>query len=352
MESRDRQPIRLLAVTNMLPSVKTPALGTFIKQQIDSLIDIGIEVEVLLVDRVTGGMKSYWNLSEKVQAMVKASRPHIVHVMYGGIMADLATRAVGDLPAVVTFHGSDLLGENLSGVTRKVISRFGVRASFNAAARSDRVVVVSEQLRKILLSKVDTSKIRIIPCGIDLKRFAPLDRNSCCETLGWRSESFHVLFPANTGDPVKRPELAKSAVEILRSRGVDVELHLLSGVPYERVPLWFNGSDVLLLTSLHEGSPTVVKEALACDIPVVSVDVGDVSERIAGIDGCYLATPDPRDLAEKLFLVHSGPGRISSRQKIEALSADKVAIQLKELYQEVLGLSFDSHRPSTRLILT
>jgi glycosyltransferase involved in cell wall biosynthesis len=101
------------------------------------------------------------------------------------------------------------------------------------------------------------------------------------------------------------------------------------------VPLWINASDVLLLTSFHEGSPTVVKEALACGVPVVSVDVGDVRERIQGVKGCYIATPDPNDLAAKLRLVFSTGQRISSHN-IQEVSLESVAVKLKRFYSDLL----------------
>ena len=97
--------------------------------------------------------------------------------------------------------------------------------------------------------------------------------------LGWDPKRFHVLF-ATSGNPVKRPELAQAAVGELCRMGVQAEIHLLQDLPNSVVPVWINGSDVLLLTSLHEGSPTIVKECLACNLPIVSVDVGDVAERI------------------------------------------------------------------------
>jgi teichuronic acid biosynthesis glycosyltransferase TuaC len=111
-------------------------------------------------------------------------------------------------------------------------------------------------------------------------------------------------------------------------------------VPHEEVPVWLNASDVVLLTSLHEGSPNIVKEALACNIPVVSVDVGDVRERIQGIEGCYLVDPEPGDLAAKLQMVHAGSRRVVSRIKIQELSLERVALQLKKFYSEVL-VSFE-----------
>src|SRR6266550_189054 len=202
----DRAPgrtMRVLAVTNMLPNEQRPSLGTFVEEQIRSLREIGVDVDVLLVNRTDKGMAAYFGLPRQIRRRVRSFRPDIVHVMYGGVMAALATHAVNDVPIVITFHGSDLLGENLSGLTRKLISRFGIWASIKAARHANKIIVVSSILESKLPPDIDRAKVRTIPCGIDLNRFKPYDQNDCRISLGWRADVFHVLFPANTGDPVK-----------------------------------------------------------------------------------------------------------------------------------------------------
>src|SRR5262249_36868175 len=139
----------------------------------------------------------------------------------------------------------------------------------------------------------------------------------------------------SAGNPVKRPGLARDAVEATKRLGINAEIHQLSGVAHNEVPVWLNASDIVLLTSLHEGSPNIIKESLACNVPVVSVDVGDVRERIQGIEGCYLALPEPGDLATKLSLVYAGPRRVPGRVKMQELSIERVALRLKEFYKEV-----------------
>jgi glycosyltransferase involved in cell wall biosynthesis len=114
-------------------------------------------------------------------------------------------------------------------------------------------------------------------------------------------------------------------------------MHYLSRVPNNEVAVWLNASDVLLLTSLHEGSPTIIKEALACDRPVVAVDVGDVRERIQEVEGCHLALPNAESLAAKLHLVHGGPRRVAGRIKVQELSLKSVALRLEEFYSELLS---------------
>jgi teichuronic acid biosynthesis glycosyltransferase TuaC len=172
---------------------------------------------------------------------------------------------------------------------------------------------------------------------VDLGRFTVLDRGSCRSRLGFHPDRFHVLVPASAvGDPRKRVWLARSAVARLNDRGLNAELHELSNVPHTEVPIWLNACDALILTSLHEGSPNVVKEALACDLPVVSVDVGDVRERIEAIPGCYLSDPSAEDLAAALTKVHEGSRRVAGRQQMEDLSNERIAERIRDFYEQVL----------------
>ncbi|MDR4464486.1 MAG: glycosyltransferase [Nitrospira sp.] len=328
--------MRVLAVTNLYPTSRSPAMGTFVEQQVLGLRRSGLDVEVMLVNRSEGGMGSYFTMGAELRSRIERFQPDVVHAMYGGVLAERMTRIVKDRPTVVSFCGSDLLGELLSGPMRRVISEYGILASYIAARRAVGIVVKSRNLEEALPATVDRSKVRIIPNGVDLERFRPLDQVDCRNRLGWDSDKFHVLFPTNAGDPRKRLYLAQAAVDNANRSGLNAEMHQLQGVRHEAVPIWLNASNVVLLTSLHEGSPNVIKEALACDIPVVSVDVGDVSERVEGIEGCYIARPDAGDLGVKLGLVRTRGGRIRGRERMQALSLEQTALHLGSLYHEVV----------------
>jgi len=327
--------MRILAVTNLYPTKANPALGTWVEQQVAGLRGVGVDVEVLYINRQGHGPGTYITVPDRVRAWIERFDPHLVHIMYGGVMADLATRVVQDRPSVVTFHGSDLVGEKVSSRLRRLLAGYGVMCSRRAAHRATGVVVVSKVLWDVLPADLDRDKVRIIPCGIDTTRFKPLEREQCRLQLRWRDDRFHVLFNSNGDDPVKQPALARAAVERLRGMGIAAEFQEMRRLPYTEIPTRLNAGDVLLLTSRHEGSPTIVKEALACNIPIVSVDVGDVAEQIRGITGCYLASPDAADLAAKLELVHQGPRRVDARWKMEELSIDRIGHRLKHFYDEL-----------------
>jgi glycosyltransferase involved in cell wall biosynthesis len=340
--SGSREPVpfphRILAVTNMYPGPRQMHQGTFVERQVAGLLRCGVPIEVLYVDRTGTGFAAYAGLGRRVLRRAAESRSDLVHVMYGGVMADTIVRCVRGLPTIVSFCGSDLLGSPEESFVRRWLSAYGVWASHRAARGATGVVVKSKNLFEVVVRRVEAGKVRIIPNGVDLERFRPMDRASCRERLGWSPSEFHVLFPANAGDPVKRPALARAAVETLRAGALRCNLHYLQGVSHAEVPRWLNGSDVLLLTSRHEGSPNIVKEALACNIPVVSVDVGDVRDRLEGIPGCFLAEADAEDLAAKLTLVHRGVGHVNGREPMHALSLENVAGQLRAFYHDTLAV--------------
>ena len=327
--------LRILAITNMYPTPARPGQGVFVEQQIQGLRAIGLKVKVVFLDRRRDGPGVYLGLERQVRQAIAEFNPHVLHVMYGGLMAWRVACRCHAAPLVVTFHGSDLLGENLSGLVRKFISRYGVHCSRRAARAADWVIVVARHLLGALRGWVPAEKVQVIPCGIDLDQFKPRDPALCRKQLGWDPARFHVVFASSNGDPVKRPDLAQAAVQKLNGHGINSELHWLSGVPNADVPVWLSASDSLLLTSMHEGSPTIVKEALACGLPIVSVPVGDVAERIAGLAGCHLAEPDPADLARKLKRVRDRGARLKCEARLAELSHLQIARRLRQCYAEL-----------------
>ena len=133
---------------------------------------------------------------------------------------------------------------------------------------------------------------------------------------------------------VKNAKLAQDSVSLIKN----AELIELKGYTREQVTALFYAVDAFLMTSFTEGSPQVVKEAMACGCPIVSVDVGDVAERIEGIDGCYIAERTPQDIASKLQEVFSLKTRTKGRERIIelGLTNDLVAKKLVDIYEDVL----------------
>jgi teichuronic acid biosynthesis glycosyltransferase TuaC len=328
--------VRILVVTNMYPSPATPGGGVYVAQQVESLRATGLDVEVLHFDRANQGPRAYSEVGRRIRQVVQQVQPELVHVVYGGVMAYLAVRAVRDRPVVVYFRGSDLLGSPAEPLVRRLAIQLGVLASRRAARRAAGATVDSQNLRAALPRGAANGRVWVVPSGIDLKLFTPLDREECRAQLGWQLNRKYVLFPAAPTRREKRFELAEAAISHLRKAGCDADLRVLDGVPHKDVVTWINASDVVLLTSTHEGSPNAVKEALACNVPVVAVDVGDVRERLEQVPGCYVAAPAVTDVADKLRVALSTSRRVEGRRTLQELSLERTAEKLSDIYRRVL----------------
>lgn len=325
--------MRLLAVTNMLPTAANIRAGTFIEQQIRSLVARGIEVRTLHLDRKGGGMSVYRHTISRVRRVAGECRPDVVHTMYGGLMGWMVSRAVPMLPIVQSFCGTDLQGAETGSLVLRARGRFGVLMSRLTLSRVREVVVKSRRLRDRLPAWFPPNRVTLIPNGVDLGSFCPLDRAKCRDALGWRHDAFHVVMATpSASDPNKRVWLAREALGVLRGRGVDAELHLMIEVRHDEVPTWLNAADAVVMTSVQEGSPNIVKEALACNRPVVAVDVGDAAEQIGGVEGCFLVDASALEVARGLDGVRGGPRVVAGREKVRQLSLECVADRLIDVY--------------------
>jgi glycosyltransferase involved in cell wall biosynthesis len=177
----------------------------------------------------------------------------------------------------------------------------------------------------------------VIPDGIDFARFYPLPRGQARAMLGWEQEKRYVLFAHDPAIPVKNSALARSALYRLAETGLNAELIIMHGQPQEQVMLAMNASDVLILTSLAEGAPNVVKEAMACNVPVVATNVGDVAQVIGRTPGCRVCAHDADELALALEAALRYPGPTTGRSAIAHLASTVVVERVLELYQQALA---------------
>lgn len=218
-------------------------------------------------------------------------------------------------PLVVTLWGSDLMG-NSNWPTRHL------------AGLADHVIVPSKKMLEYL-----DCDATVIPFGVDTNVFYPMSKEKARERIGWDKEKKIVLFPASPNRPVKNFELAKAVVESLSS---DVELRVLTGVPYERVPYYMNASDAVLLTSRRESGPMVVKEAALCNVPVVSTDVGFCSEVLSDISNSEVGT-SKSDLVKELNIVLSTSERSDGWKHSDEWSQNRMAEEIITVYNSVTG---------------
>ena len=182
-----------------------------------------------------------------------------------------------------------------------------------------------------------------MPTGVDSSVFYPSPKAKARAELGWGMNERVILFNAGGNPVVKRLKLARAASELVKDQCDSARLLILDGgVPPARVPLYMNASDCLLVTSLFEGSPTIVQEAMACNLPVVSVDVGDVKERLQGVEPSRIVSAEPTQIAQALAEILANPVRSNGTAKLQEISSIPLAEKTLAMYRQAL----DGQRPS------
>lgn len=294
----------------------TDYMAPFVYEQANALKWLGVECEFILVGR---GVSGYFSAMKRIRETVRSFSPDIVHAHYGfcGVIANMQRKA----PVITTFHGSDL-----NDRTTRFVSSLAIVLSKES-------IVVSEQLKERALIR---KNIHVIPCGINVDLLVPMEKEEARSLLGWSMDKKYILFSKEFFNKAKNYPLAKAAVDLYNSStGSDAELLEFIGYSREQVLWLYNAVDCIIMTSINEGSPQFIKEAMACNCPIVSVDVGDVRQVISGTDGCYIAERDPSDIARKLDMAISH-GKTLGRDKIlHSYESGVIARKVLSLYKEV-----------------
>lgn len=311
--------MKVLIVTNMYPTPTMPSFGTFVRDQVEALRRAGVEVDVFFVN----GRASKWNYLRAFPRLwwrLLRHRSAIVHAHY--VLAGLIARAQWGRRTVLTHHGAEALGQPAwqAPICKWLTPLF------------DEVIHVSEEIRRAL----NDDDGWVIPCGVDLDTFVLRPRAEARASLGLPPTKRLVLFAGDHWRPEKRFDLVEQAMVLVKQQLPDAELVLLTKQPHHVVPDYMCACDVLVLTSALEGSPMVVKEAMAANLPVVSVRVGDVAEVIGQTDGCALVECDPADIAAKLVAVLREPCRTDGRAHIDHLRHDRIAQRIVDVYRQAL----------------
>jgi glycosyltransferase involved in cell wall biosynthesis len=313
--------LSVLVVTNMYPDAENPDFGTFVQEQVEGLRARGLDVDVLIV----GGKRrklSYVDGLRRFRRRMHERRYDVIHAHYvfSGIIARLQWRS----PLVVSFHGEPA---RVVGLLSKLLAPF-VDA-----------VTVTSLAHKAQIGRQDAY---VVPCGVDMDLFVLMPKEEARQRLSLPQDKKLVLF-AGLVRPEKRVDIIRAAVDLAHHEDEKVELVIATCQPHDRMPLYMNACDVLVLASDYEGSPVVIKEAMACNLPIVSTDVGDVAQVIGGTEGCYICQQDPQDMAHKIELALARGQRTDGRCAVHALSLDRTVDSLLDMYEKVSGHSEDSH---------
>jgi glycosyltransferase involved in cell wall biosynthesis len=307
-------------------------MPAFIRSQADSLTAAGVQ---LLVYQVRGkGIKGYLGNVRPLRRFLRDNPVDVVHAHYGfcGITASLARRRE---PLVVSFMGESELAYDKEFGNPLLAHLMPVLDKAFARWRFDHTIFKSESLSKLLPGLRHAS---VVPNGVDTERFMPMDREEARRALGLPEDRPIVLWIGNTDRLVKDFHLAEAAVAEARSHAPGLEFLAVNGIPNAQLPLYYNAADVFLLTSVSEGSPNVVKEAMACGCPIVSTDVGDVRWVVGGTAGCHVtASRRPQELGAALAGILAARLRTSGPERIIALGLDtsSVAQRLIAIYRKL-----------------
>ena len=299
----------------IVASGNSAVISPFVKEQGDSLKEIGLDIDYFLIKGkgITGYLKNYFNLNR----LIKTNTYDIIHAHYG--LSGLLATFQSHVPVVITFHGSDV---NLN--------RTNFYLSFLASRLSNANIFVHESLSKKL--SLFSDKAEIIPCGVNLNLFKPIDKLASRDKLGLDHNYNYVLFSSSFNNKIKNAALAKLAL----SNFENIILLEMKGYSREEVHLLMNAVDILIVTSHSETGPLVVKEALACNCPIISTDVGDVKELANGTKNCYIVEYDAKQIEQRIRDILSSNKKSDGRAAVKHLSLEKIATDVYSVYKRVL----------------
>ena len=312
--------------------------GIFMKRQLKSLLDIGVDIDLEYLGNISNPFVFCRSL-KKIRGM--APKYGLIHSPYGSGCGYLVSKVNG--PKIVTLRGSDLYGcepSRLTGKFRDYISR---RMTNICLKEFSLIIVVSHRMKRMLCNELQ-KKTDVIPDGIDFNEFSPISREEARRSLGKKDQDqkWILYYPGLTlNDSNKRPYLAQATFTIVEKSVPNAQLMEAVNIPPAKMNLMVNACDVVLLTSIHEGWPNVIKEAMACNVPFVSTNVSDLMEIASTCPGCYVAEVDtPKELSTGIlqaFEMVDKYGRQNLRKNIEFLKTTYVANRLIQIYETVVN---------------
>lgn len=311
--------MRVLVVTNFVPDADTPQRGRWVLDQVEALRELGALVEVF---DFPPGRGEYLPAIRGLRRLLRRERFDLVHAHYG--LPGWCAKLAGARPLIVTYHGTDVRHRVVGPLSRRL------------ARRVDLVAAVSRALFETEAERPGLPQVpgaAILPCGPDLTRFRPLPRTQAREELELDAARPYLLFPADPARPEKRHDRAAAL-----AASVGAELLTGGSIEPERMPLWVNAANAVLVTSEYEGFGLAAVEALACDVPVLSTPVGVAPYALKGIAGTHCAPFGLDEWAALLQpLLEASDPRVEGTTRAASLSAVRMAERTLVAYRAVLG---------------
>jgi len=291
-------------------------ISPIVLNQGESLRSYGIDVQYYTI--CGKGLKGYLKSIPDLRKIWKKGSFDAVHAHYS--LSAMTASLAGCHPLVVSLMGSDVMSKGLWRLTIRLFYHF-----FWANC-----IVKSNGMKE----KLGLRNVEVIPNGVDCNVYKPLDKNECLHKLGWDESRRYILFAADPSRYEKNYKLALTAYNLLNNP--DIEMKIVTGVPNKEMPVYYNAADIVLMTSRWEGSPNVIKEAMACNVPIVSTDVGDVRWILGDTANCQFANPEAQDIARKVMNALNGTKRSNGRDRIFhlELDAESIARSIIHMYHE------------------
>lgn len=287
----------------------------FIDDQINAVSIYTNDIDVYLIKGK--GILGYLRNLRPLRKYIKEKKVDILHAHSG--LSGMLAALIRNKPLIVTYHGSDI-----NESKGNFLSVFPIlRANWN--------IFVSKNLYNKTIIK-PKNRYNVIPCGVDFDLFKPMDREDVRTKMGIKREEKIILFSSSFDNRVKNYPLAKQAIESLNEKVRFIEI---KNRTRQEVALMLNAADLLLLTSFSEGSPQIIKEAMACNCPIVATDIGDIKEVITDTKGCYIASFNTQDIAIKINKALTFGNRTNGREKIQHFDNRLIASNIFDIYKKV-----------------
>lgn len=327
--------MRVLMICPELPTSDRPGTMAPGARQIRSIQQAGVDTQVIDMRGIP--KLKYLQMIPRIRRAAK--KVDLIHAHFGycgwlGLTGRLL--AAARIPVVISYMGSDLLGSPIN--EKGDLERFSpveIWCNKRMAKRYDQVIVKSQEMADIIASV----SCHIIPNGVDMSVFRPMERTSCCLQIGLNPNHINVLFPGNPNDPRKGHALATASVKVAEQiLNTSINLVPLWKVKPDQVASYMNACNAMLMTSVFEGSPNVVKEALACNASVIGVPVGDVHELLDGVRACHRVSRDSTEIGSKLAeaLQKNEPSNGREIMQLRGLSLEGVASRIISVYESAL----------------
>lgn len=297
-------------------SAKTGEVGHVVRNQGESLQKAGVEIDYLIIGP---GVFGYIRAIFRIKRAFREGRYDLVHAHYS--LSSFSATLAGVKPLVVSLMGSDAFAPWVIRVVIRVLYSMRWAAT----------IVKTEEMK----ARLKLTRALVLPNGVDLKRFAHIDKEKARAHLNLPAEIKVILFIAMKDRPEKNLPLAMSAMKSLSGNSVEF-IHLYD-IQNSEIAWYLNAADLLLLTSKREGGVNVIKEAMACNCPIVSTDVGDVRHVISGTEGCYISGHNEDNLADNILKALAFGRRTNGRSRITELGLDSstVAKKIIDIYLTV-----------------